>query len=539
MAKRFVTITLAAKCRILFGAAALLILSAALVVPWLFMETMAEQRALLAGEEVTRLHMNEWAEKHPKVDEQGKPVPVTTVSKYFVGPDPDSVRRGPVFLPVREGKLASSPTGPAAARAVETFAREPRKQVVQTDDVDEQGRRVYRTFLAVRMKQECMAPTCHGEAATTSQPGKPRALVGIVAADLPAEPASSGLLISRLVIIGAGVLAFFLAVLTFHYITRKLILSPVRQLKAVADKVAEGDLTVRSGIRTGDEYEQLGASFDDMLRAITETQDQLRTANRALDLKLNELAESNVALFESNRLKSEFLANVSHELRTPLNSVIGFAELLNEMEDERVRRFAGNILTPARMLLRIINDLLDLAKIEAGKTQLTITRVSLADICETLVSLVTPMSEKKDLTLSLELDEALPIVRTDAGKVQQILYNLLSNAVKFTPAGGKVDVTARYNAADQIVSVAVADTGPGISEVDQGHIFEKFHQLDAAFTREHSGTGLGLAIAKDLTGLLGGSIQLISEPGKGTTFTVTLPLEIPVATAEPSPRNMS
>jgi len=538
MAKRFVTITLAAKCRILFGAAALLILSAALVVPWLFMETVAEEKALLAGEEVTRLYLNEWVEKHSKTDEQGRPVPITTVSRFFVGTDPNSPRRGPMFMPVREGKLVSPAGDRSAARAVKTFGREPRKRVVQTGDMDEQRRRVYRTFLAVRMKRECMAPACHSELATASRPAKPRTLMGIVAADLPAEPAGSGLLISRLVIIGAGVLAFFLAVLTFHFITRKLILSPIRRLKAVADKVAEGDLTVRSGINTGDEYEQLGDSFDEMLEAITETQDQLRTANRALDLKLNELAESNVALFESNRLKSEFLANVSHELRTPLNSVIGFAELLNEMDDERVRRFAGNILTPARMLLRIINDLLDLAKIEAGKTQLTVTRVSLADICETLVSLVTPMAQKKDLTLSLALGEDLPIIRTDAGKVQQILYNLLSNAVKFTPPGGDVKVTAGYKSTDQTVSVAVADTGPGISEADQGHIFEKFHRLDAAFTREHSGTGLGLAIARDLTGLLGGSIVLVSKPGQGTTFTVTLPLEIPVGRQEPSPRNM-
>jgi signal transduction histidine kinase len=210
----------------------------------------------------------------------------------------------------------------------------------------------------------------------------------------------------------------------------------------VADKVAEGDMTIRTALATGDEFEQLGRSFDEMLEAVTHTQEQLRAANRALDLKLNELAESNVALYESNRLKSEFLANVSHELRTPLNSIIGFADLLGEDGDERVRRYAGNIQTPARMLLRIINDLLDLARIEAGKVKLTVTLASVQDICETLISLVTPLAQKKNLDLKLEMPAGLPALRTDAGKVQQILYNLLSNAIKFTPPGGTVTVRA-------------------------------------------------------------------------------------------------
>ncbi len=521
MAKKFVKITLAAKCRILFGAAAIMIIGLALVVPWLYMESMASDRALLAGREVTRMFANEWADQHDQPDAF-----VDEVSGWFIKNDSSDVREGPKFYPVREaGELG--PAAPRSARrALKAFGDETAEDVLQIADTNDKDRRIYRTFRAIRYGDSCLTPDCHGPSRPLAEQRKVNELGGVVVMDMP-RTAGTNMMLTRLVIIAAGVLGFALAVLTFHFIAQKLILSPVRRLKTVADKVAEGDLTVRSDITTGDEYEQLGRSFDEMLLAITETQEQLRAANRALDLKLNELAEANVALYESNRLKSEFLANVSHELRTPLNSIIGFAELLGDNEDSLVKRYAENILNPARMLLRIINDLLDLARIEAGKVRLIVTRASVSDICETLVSLVTPLARKKDLTLTLVTDDAIPIITTDAGKVQQILYNLLSNAIKFTPAAGSVAVTARTHLDKRHVSVCVADTGPGIGEADHGQIFEKFHQLDATVTRQHGGAGLGLPIAKDLAQLLGGRLDLHSEPGKGAAFTLTLPLAMP------------
>jgi len=249
-----------------------------------------------------------------------------------------------------------------------------------------------------------------------------------------------------------------------------------------------------------------------------------------LDLRLGELAEANVSLYETNRIKNEFLANVSHELRTPLNSIIGFAELLGQTDDERRRRHATHILTSARMLLGIINDLLEVAKVEAGRAQVHIERVSVRDLCETLGQLVRPMADKKHLALEVDLAEDLPVMATDARKVQQILYNLLSNAVKFTPADGKVTLSARPVPAGESslrresVVLTVADTGPGIAAADQERIFEKFHRLDDSMTREHSGAGLGLAIVKELTKLLGGRLKLESESGHGASFTVLLPI---------------
>jgi signal transduction histidine kinase len=316
----------------------------------------------------------------------------------------------------------------------------------------------------------------------------------------------------------------------FYLITKQTVLSPIRKLRELSDRVAEGDLTQRSDIATGDEFERMAKSFNAMLDAIMTQQDQLRQANRALDLRLGELSESNVALFEANRIKSEFLANVSHELRTPLNSIIGFAELLAETDDEKRRRHAGHILTSAKLLLSIINDLLDMAQLEAGKAHFRPEKTSITDLCETLAQLVRPLADKKDLQLAVDLAAQLPLVYTDGRKCQQVLYNLLSNAIKFTPPQGKVTLTASAVWADasplgaDCVAVAVADTGPGIATADQERIFEKFNRLDSALTKESAGAGLGLAISRDLTGLLGGKLTLQSEPGQGATFTLFVPI---------------
>jgi two-component system, NarL family, sensor histidine kinase BarA len=582
MSKRFVKITLAAKVRLVFGAATILIVGAALVMPWLYLEARAQEAVLRSGTEITQMAANEWIRTHPHNEPQ-------RLAELLVNPNQISdLRRGPSVIPLDAGHRLPPQHDEAAREALKTFLGDAGSAVVQVP-WEQRGQRVYRVYRAVRVDASCMT-VCHASdpAVPPERQWKLNDLKALIEVQLPPQPPAD-LVWGRLIIIGAGALAFILATLTIYFITRRLVLSPVRALKSVADKVTEGDMTIRTALATGDEFEQLGRSFDEMLEAVTRSQEQLRAANRALDLKLNELAESNVALYESNRLKSEFLANVSHELRTPLNSIIGFADLLGEDPDERVRRYAGNIQTPARMLLRIINDLLDLARIEAGKVKVTVTMASVQDICETLVSLVTPLAQKKNLQLNLQIAQGLPALRTDAGKVQQILYNLLSNAIKFTPPGGSVTVRAQCvlplphphaSAADLIaatapapaeagtsqpqeqavgqaaataavietrpaapaaesaapapapigVAVHVADTGPGVSEAEQTAIFEKFYQSDSAHTREHGGVGLGLAIARDLAEILGGKLSLQSQSGQGATFTLTLPLEIPQET---------
>ncbi len=317
--------------------------------------------------------------------------------------------------------------------------------------------------------------------------------------------------------------------LLFQLIAHRMFLRPLRQLRRSADRVAKGNIDVRSHVRTGDEFEQLSDTFNSMLARLSDAREQLQAINRSLDVKLDEVSRANVALSEANKLKSEFIANVSHELRTPLNSIIGFAELLTEIADnqdnERAGKYAENILSSGRSLLEIINDLLDLAKIEAGKIILHIEKTSLTGICEDLLRLVAPLTDAKKLQVQFLFAPNIPLLETDGGKLQQILYNLLSNSIKFTPSGGQIRIEAEM-ASDELVSVSVMDNGPGISKEDQEHIFDKFTQVDTSATRPHGGAGLGLAIARELAALLGGELSLTSELGQGAAFTLTIPKKL-------------
>ena len=199
-----------------------------------------------------------------------------------------------------------------------------------------------------------------------------------------------------------------------------------------------------------------------------------------------------------------------------------------EQLGERHRRYASNIQSSGQMLLSMINDILDLAKIESGKMEVRSEDFSIRDVCEGLTNLCRPVAERKNITMECRLDEAIPLLRQDPGKLKQILYNLLSNAIKFTPEGGRVTLRAR--AEGRFVVIEVQDTGIGIAEEDRETIFEKFRQAklpgqgENVLTREHQGTGLGLSIVRELTKLLGGDVHLDSQPGQGSTFTVRVPL---------------
>ncbi len=522
---KLVRMSLAMKLRLLFGAAVLGIIAAALVVPWYFLELLAEQAVQQRGTQISSLVINEHL-----ADSKDPALGSRVASLYTAGGQSDG-RAGPFFVKLSPDLKPDRPLDSPARAAARLFRRTPRQDITVSKAEDEQGRAVYRSFRAVRAEPICMK--CHGPAAATEHQFQPGQLVGMVDVTVPAEEEGGALLWwTRGAFVAGAALATLLAIILFAVLTQKLILRPVRQLRKVADKVTEGDLTVRSTIRTGDELQRLGDSFNEMLTAITDQHEQLRAANRALDLKLDELAQANVALFEANKVKTEFLASVSHELRTPLNSIIGFADLLEESSDERVCRYGQNIGASAKNLLSLINDILDLARLEAGKATVRWDKVSLIDTCQTLVALMKPLADKKQLIFEAHLAEDLPIVTTDASKCQQILYNLLSNAIKFTPAGGNVILSAAVETADPApaaqpkeVAISITDTGPGIAEADQQDIFEKFYQSDRSLTKEAAGAGLGLSIAKELTSLLGGRLTLKSSPGQGAVFTLHLPIE--------------
>ena len=530
MAKRFVRVSLATKFRLVFGLAVLAIIAAALALPWYFMEALAVQGVERAGAEISRMGLNEWVIKH--TDSQGRDLPSDLpayYASYAASGSPREIegRQGPRFLSLTgDTKLETS-----ARRARKEFERS-KSAIALYSLPGEHDRPVFHLFRALRVEDNCIS--CHGVGGAADVPKYELGqLVGMIHVTLPASSTTSTLVWwTRGSIIAGGALAALLASIVFAIITQRLILRPVRHLRNLADKVTEGDLSVRSTVQTGDELQRLGESINEMLTAIGDQHEKLRAANRALDLKMHELGEANVTLAQANQVKNEFLANISHELRTPLNSIIGFGDLLCESPDERVSRYGSNITTAAKNLLAMINDLLDIAKIEAGKSEVRLDRVSLTDTCQTLEALMQPLAQKKQLDLSVQLDVQIPLIVTDGGKVQQILYNLLSNAIKFTPPGGKVTLTSGLNRSHgsgdgQEAFVSVKDTGPGIAEADQIHIFDKFYQVDRTLTREAAGTGLGLAIARELGALLGGRITLKSEPGNGADFTLTLPVDGP------------
>jgi signal transduction histidine kinase len=544
---RRLNISLAAKCQLLFGAALVLIIGAALFVPWQRMEQLTNElndtAAGAIAETIVRQHVRLSAEPTsrpvaPPMQPTSRPAHagmIESLPARLIGLRPGTPE---LMTPWEKSVLAE-------------LQREPQPRIFSRTYTRHDGSTGFRFAQTVTLQQDCARchsmPTETGRAgrntllqvpattrtattgpstATTEITGAPP-VIGFVSVDIPSQIRLNQQLLNRVFMLTAGMLAGTLAIVVFYVIVTSLILQPVRVLQETAEKVSSGDLNIRSDIHTGDEFQQLSETFNTMLINLNRNAEQLRSINKSLDLKVGQLAESNVALYESNRLKSEFLANVSHELRTPLNSILGFAELLKDVTatDNKSSRYVSNIQQSGKNLLELINDLLDLAKIEAGRMEVRVEQLSLNDLFEGLASILKPVTAAKVLMLSTSVSADMPILHTDPPKLQQVLYNFLSNAIKFSPPDGAILLKAATDG-DSHIRISVTDQGPGIDPEKQTLIFEKFRQIDGSVTREHSGTGLGLAISKELTTLLEGTIGVDSVPNQGATFWIRLPLKI-------------
>jgi signal transduction histidine kinase len=238
-----------------------------------------------------------------------------------------------------------------------------------------------------------------------------------------------------------------------------------------------------------------------------------------------EIADKSARVEAASRHKSEFLANMSHELRTPLNAIIGFSEVLTERMfgqlNEKQAEYLRDIYASGQHLLSLINDILDLSKIEAGRMELELADFDLPSAIDNALILVRERAGRRGITLGHSVDEWLGSIRGDERKVKQVLLNLLSNALKFTPEGGRIDVSGRLQ--DGAAEIAVADTGVGVSLEDQEAVFEEFRQVGTA-DKKVEGTGLGLALSRKFIELHGGRIWVQSQVGHGSTFTFTLPV---------------
>jgi signal transduction histidine kinase len=253
------------------------------------------------------------------------------------------------------------------------------------------------------------------------------------------------------------------------------------------------------------------------------TQSALAIQNARL---FREIEDKSRQLEVASQHKSEFLANMSHELRTPLNAIIGFSEVLLERMfgdvNDKQAEYLEDILSSGRHLLSLINDILDLSKIEAGRMELEVASFSVPAMLDTALTLVRERAARHGIALGLAVDPRLDSLEADERKIKQVVLNLLSNAVKFTPEGGRVDV--RATPADGGVEISVSDTGIGIAPDDQEAIFDEFRQVGSDYARKREGTGLGLTLARKFVELHGGRLWVKSELGRGSTFAFSLPL---------------
>lgn len=329
------------------------------------------------------------------------------------------------------------------------------------------------------------------------------------------------------------IITLFLAV----YLSKNFTL-PLHRVLQVVREIGRGNLSVRLKTVRKDEFGKLVTGLNTMAGALDQAQKELRTANIDLEQRVaertaeltfmnNEIRKTASKFYESARLKGEFLANMSHELRTPLNAILGYTDLmldgiygpLLKEQQESVEKIHKN----SKMLMNLINDLLDLSRIEAGRMPLKVEKIDPGKLIEQVVPVVRPLFDKKGLSLSVELKGKPPIIKSDISNIRQIILNLLSNALKFTESGG-VTIKVETIPEKEKISFAIEDTGMGIPSQSLDLIFEQFRQLDGSTARKFGGTGLGLSISKKLASILEGSLTVKSIVGEGSTFTLTIPI---------------
>lgn len=353
------------------------------------------------------------------------------------------------------------------------------------------------------LPNEAACQQCHGA-------GQP--LRGVVLVSTPMEDVNSAIRSKESIMAFVFVTGLLVLLGVLMVALRTTVLKPLRRVVSVIGDIASGDLDQRVHIDSRDEVGYLANSFNTMTQSLQESQNNLRQVN--------------LTLLEANRLKSEFLSVMSHELRTPLNAILGFSELLKDTSDsqldDRQEKYLLNIETGGRHLLRLINDILELAKVNSDSLEIEKEDVSVPQLMDDIRKLGHPFAAQRRIQLDSHVASNLPLIEADPAKVKRILYNLVSNAIKFTHEGGRVTLDAHLR--DGMVEISVTDTGIGISPEDQKKIFNLFQQLDSSHSRSHEGTGVGLALSRRLVEMHGGQLWVESELGEGSRFAFTLPL---------------
>lgn len=451
------------------------------------------------------------------------------------------------FTMIDPRNIANAPDATETA-ALEMFAADP-----ELDEYYEFGmrgdERVFRYVSAMKVTEQCTE--CHGgPAGEIDVTGYPKEgweigdLAGATSVTIPTALYDSNMWGA----IRSNIL-FFLVIVAcmsagIYVALDRLVVRPVAALSSGLTRVggtqahrvslfdAHGAYatseTVELFARFNEMSERLEVLYGDLESQVEERTEQLRRANEELEAQRAHVERVNERLKNENKYKSDFLAIVSHELRTPLTSVIVFAELMEETvgtNDELAREQLEEIRKNGRILLEMVDNVLETARIQAGSERLNLEVVDIADVLGQVESSTAAVAVQKGVRFSTRVDADVPLITSDWEKMRRIVSNLTSNAVKFTDAGGSVDVHASLAPGGAEVSVAVRDTGIGIPEDKHRLIFERFTQENMSTVRRYGGSGLGLSLVRDLTGMLGGRVELNSEPGKGSLFTVYFPVD--------------
>lgn len=424
------------------------------------------------------------------------------------------------------------------ARALEAFdAQSGLEEYYAVDDAVEG--QAFRYLAPMRIEESCLS--CHGEpAGEIDESGyekegfKVGDLYGAVSLQIPMgayedaarENAAQSALFA-LLLIATCLVVIYVALSV-------LVTGPLGRLQHAIGRVEDGDLSVRLDRETSSvEADNLTRGFNRMAERIEYLRDgleeQVADRTRALERVNESLEGANLRLLEENRFKGDFLAMMSHELRTPLAASMSFTDLLKERcapRNEEEARLWNEVETNNKTLLGLINNILAMARIDAGKEELHLELVDVGDVVGMLQATAEPLAQQKGLRMEYRIADDVPLFMADAEKVRRIVENLVSNAVKFTPEGGFIVIDIHHDAQEKRVVFSVSDSGIGIPSEDQAAVFERFVQVDSSSSRSYGGSGLGLALVKELAEMHGGTVSLTSEPGRGSTFTVELPSDL-------------
>ncbi|ADG82059.1 integral membrane sensor signal transduction histidine kinase [Thermincola potens JR] len=392
------------------------------------------------------------------------------------------------------------------------------------------GQRFFRYMVPLYVDSSCLQ--CHGEPqGELDISGRPKEgykvgdLAGALTISIPMELMKANLNKSILESVFLTVLIVFFTACVITFLTRRFITIPISKLTGFAQELGRGNLTAQPEYyKSYGEIKELTERFTDMAHKLHDIYEQLesKVAERTA-----ELAAANKELAEISQYKTEFLANMSHELRTPLTAILAFTEELltksmGQLNAEQ-EEYLKDIRDSGRQLLNLINDLLDLSKIESGKMALNLTEVNVGEAVRGVEKLLRPLAQQKNIDMQSAITGTNVII-ADEEKVRQVIRNLLGNAIKFTPAGGRIELYVRdTDRPDEGVLLTVKDSGPGIPAKDRARIFDSFYQGHRGRNKEYGGTGLGLALVKRIVEMHLGEITLESTEGQGSAFTVYLP----------------